>query len=191
MNKNYVITFIWAGCISAILTMLHSWHNVKFEAPTTRKIASFISKDGLEATNLIHFIAQGCSCSHHLADYLGKRKALSHYNEQVVIIGNMKAEEQLLRRAGYQVHIMAIDEARDQRLISAVPLYVVYNQAKEVLYAGGYTSGAITPLSDFHDLRIAKQASEKQPVTALPLKGCAVARKYQKLLDPFGFKYGS
>ena len=182
----FVMMTLWLAVSSAVFGYFHGWHLVQFQSPSSLSISSEIKMQS--EFGIFHFLGEGCSCSEHIADYLLKRGPIGKVFEQVQIIGDMGTYPEQLTRAGYGVKQLSVAQVATEGL-SAVPLLVVFDQNLNVQYAGGYTEGPITPFSEFQDLQVLADLGEAKKVAVLPIKGCAVSREYQKLLDPLGIKY--
>lgn len=59
--------------VTVMLASMHSWYSIAFEPPVIKDINS-LQIDAPKEINLLHFIAQGCSCSENLVEHLVKRK---------------------------------------------------------------------------------------------------------------------
>ena len=73
--------------------------------------------------------------------------------------------------------------------LKGVPLLVIYDKQKNAKYVGGYSDKVITPLTKINIDPFLNNIRNKREVSSLPVKGCAVSKEYQKILDPFGIKY--
>ena len=180
---------VWGLSITAVLANMHSWHSFLFPAPEVAEVADFL--EAKRPINLLHVMAQGCSCSGHLADYLATRGADPDAGEKVLVLGDMPEQVAELREAGFEVDNLSFAMARDRGFLSGVPLLVIFNQQREVAYIGGYTNTPITPMATFYDLRIAKSYERGETLEQYPVRGCAVSQEIQEMLDPFGLKYRS
>jgi hypothetical protein len=180
---------VWAMSVTAVLASMSSWHSFLFEAPAAEDVSSFLEVDA--PLNMLHVMAAGCSCSGHLADYLTGRGANPDVAERVLILGDMPEQAAELRTAGFRVENIDFETARARGFLSAVPLLVIFDGDRKVEYIGGYASTPITPLTTFYDLRMAKSIQQGGPLDRFPVRGCAVSRELQEMLDPFGLKYRS
>lgn len=169
--------------------MMHSWHMAEFRAPSSQQTFEY-TKSSDQELRLTHFLAADCSCSLHLLDYFIKRGALKDHPEKIVLIGDIPKKEAALKKAGFVIEKVTMEEAMKSDAFMAVPLLIIH-QKDQVLYTGGYTQGAITPLSDFFDLAALEAVKKNETPSSLPIKGCAVAQSFQKALDPLGLKYRS
>jgi hypothetical protein len=183
-----VLTLTWVVFITVILSNMHSWHNFAFETPSKEEM---IRLGKQKSWNMLHFMAEGCSCSHHLIDYLVERGRTEGWSEEVIIIGEIKGAKKKLEEKGFKVVNFSFEEARKNESLYAVPLLVIFDGDKKISYMGGYTQAAITPLSSFYDVKLARSIASNEKIDHYPVKGCATSKKYQKLLDPFGLKYRS
>lgn len=183
-----IVFSLWFLMLSAVMLFMHSWHQFEFPVANKAQVKRYLSLEGNLST--LHFLGEGCSCSIHIIDHLLKRKARPEMNETVYLIGKFLKESHLLKQAGFKVKEISREQAQKDGSFSAVPLLVFYNSSKEIQYMGGYAKGSITPLSEFMVLKIAQQIQSESSVEKLPLKGCAISKKFTTLLDPFGLKYG-
>jgi len=185
----------WAMSVTAVLASMSSWHSFLFAAPDAEQVSAFLKVEA--PLNLLHVMAAGCSCSGHLADYLADRGALnsigpaSEVSERVLILGEMPEQTIALRRAGFPVESMDFEKARSRGFLSGVPLLVIFDGERQVEYIGGYADTPITPLASFYDVRLAQSIRLGESLDQFPVRGCAVSRELQEMLDPFGLKYRS
>ena len=185
------ITFsvIWMAAISYLFTHIHAWHQVKVK---TEIGAQFFKLKNVSPTTfgLVHFLGEGCGCSKFIADYLIRRKPLPDVVESVWLIGEMLHLKEQLELAGFEVKELRFNDYKKSPAINIVPAYGVYDAQQTFHYLGAYTEGPVRPHSVFNDLSTIKELGHKRKVASLAVSGCVVSKEFQKLLDPFGLKYG-
>lgn len=185
MKQKLIIT-IWFLGFGSIISMMHSWHMVEFQAPNLELTQDYLNQS--QELEMTHFLAADCSCSKHLLDYFLQRKPHQKVKEKIVLIGDAPKYESKIITAGFELEKITIEEAMSTDAFLAVPLLIIHSK-ESIVYTGGYTEGAITPLSKFYDLIALEAIQENKNIAALPIKGCAVAQTFQKSLDPIGLKY--
>jgi hypothetical protein len=186
------VTFLFVTSISYFVMILHSWHKVEY---STGNIADFKT---LLKTNkkmgIIHFLTPACGCSSEVLDHLIKRSPLDSetIKEMIVILDDYNSYYSMkLEQKGYKVfNFSSRSENKVVKSIRGVPLLVVFDKNKISRYVGGYSEALISPMTtiDISPL-IAKIKNSKSNIKEYPIKGCAVSKKYQIILDPLGIKY--
>ncbi|WP_226664322.1 TlpA family protein disulfide reductase [Microbulbifer aggregans] len=186
----------WVGAVSLLLGILHSWHQadlrpIKTDIPGLRSLLA----QSLSDFNVVHFFTPTCSCSQVVMAQLLERQPLSANGQaEVVVLLDDHGQEaaRQLREHGYQVLHLASPESGGEAssLVSAVPLLVVFDGSGDVLYAGGYSDRTITPFSQLDLQEMIVRINSGDMPAPLPVRGCAVSRAYQEILDPLGLKYG-
>lgn len=186
----------WVGAVSLLLGVLHSWHQADLRPIKTdiRGLRGLLAQS-INDFNVVHFFTPTCSCSRVVMAQLLERQPLSADGQaEVVVLLDDRGQEaaQELRGHGYQVLHLASPESGGETssLVSAVPLLVVFNRDGDVLYAGGYSDRTITPFSQLGLPEMLARINNGDIPAPLPVRGCAVSRAYQEILDPLGLKYG-
>lgn len=90
--------------------MMHSWHMAEFRTPSSQQTFEY-TKSSDQELRLTHFLAADCSCSLHLLDYFIKRGALKDHPEKIVLIGDIPKKEALLKKAGFVIEKVTMEEA--------------------------------------------------------------------------------
>ncbi len=134
---------------------------------------------------LRHILAPQCGCSKILVDYLVER-GVSEFPESVFLVedapskaGKVLADR--LSRAGFPVRFRKAHE------LPGLPLLEIFS-AQELVYRGGYTHGAITPLSPINDVSRARALVTGRAPAAHLAYGCALSQQLLQSLDPLGVK---
>lgn len=183
-----VLSILWMAGVSYLLTHMHAWHQLGIKSELSQTSFTLPSVPA-GAYGMVHFLGEGCGCSKIIAEYLAKRGKLSGVPEEIWLVGEMKEVAQTLRDKGLIVRSFKVE--KDQAPpINAVPAFGVYDHQKKFHYMGAYTDGPVRPHSVFKDLETLKSIKHHRTVASLDVMGCAVSKQYQKLLDPFGIKYG-
>jgi hypothetical protein len=189
------LVLTWAVSISLFIGVLHGNHKAEFKI--NRKHASqalqldFLSKKA--GYNVVHFLTPLCSCSKAIKDQLIERGPLNVKGvyEFVVLIddpGEFSAE---FSKSGFsisQIDTKQISQELQESLIG-VPLLMILDEQKTLKYLGGYSDQVMTPLSKIQVKKQLTKLMANKEVAEFPVKGCAVSKKYQSLLDPLGVKY--
>ncbi len=183
--------------VSFFITTLHSWHNVsfKFNEPQSRNFIPHLVNE-IKEHNVIHFLTPACSCSKVIFDHLLTRAPLSdaNHSEKIVLLDDLDFEiTRKLQASGYDVTTLRMAELKEdlKSAVMAVPLLLIFDSEKDLRYAGGYSEKIITPFSKIDVLDFLAKIKQGDKLTSYPVKGCAVSKEYQKLLDPMGIKYVS
>lgn len=189
-NRFMIILFCsWAVIGLGILGKIHGQHLITFFAPekVSNEMVTELKKDFKFGT--LHILSEGCGCSDNVLQYLKKRGPLKDIQETIIYVGKIQEKSQLVN-SGFIVKEVLIEDI-EKFEIRAVPILVIYDQSNTTHYIGGYSDKMITPLTKMKDIELVKNLKNKQKVDSLPIKGCSVSRKFQKILDPLGLKYRS
>jgi hypothetical protein len=136
---------------------------------------------------LVHVIYGECSCSRALFAHLIARRPFRDAEEVVLFVGTDPVKQKSARRAGFAFTTVSAQELASRFELEAAPVFIVFDSAGRLRYAGGYYAhpSTITPL----DERIYSQLAAGAKVEPLPVFGCAVSSRLQKSLDPLGLLY--
>ena len=188
MGKKLFVIFslCWMIGVSYLLTHMHSWHQISIKSELKQ---SAFKLPPTQSFGLVHFLGEGCGCSKIIAEYLVKRGKLSGIPEEIWLVGDMKETATLLKNAGLVVKTFTTSET-EAPPINAVPAFGVFDHNHKFHYMGAYTEGPVRPHSAFKDLEMLKSIQHQRKVASIDVQGCVVSKQYQKLLDPFGIKYG-
>lgn len=199
-----IFTLAWVGLFSYFISQAHSWHQLAFKADTNKielGLEHLQSSKDLKQNNIVHFLTPSCSCSRVIKEDLLKREPYqdTKTSESVVLIDDLGGHfAKKLKVRGYTVISMSLAQIKSEMpaAIEAVPLLVIYDGDKHLQYAGGYDQSTITPLTNIDVKKIlgqvrAESKTRTNKKEAYPVKGCAVSKKYQNLLDPMGIKYAT
>jgi len=185
------VFWLWATAVllgGATLTAAHSYTLPK---PTEAELAPALlglQRETAAEWMAVHVLYASCRCSLRIRDELATRRPLPGVREVVLLVGGDAEWKQPLIDAGYRLQVVTADELRDTWHIEAAPMLLVVGPDGHLGYRGGYTDHAQgAELQDAHIIAAARQAA---PPPALPLFGCAVSKRLQRLLDPLGLKYG-
>lgn len=180
----------WAVGMSLMVASLMASHWVVLPRPSEGTVLSAGSELNLRAINqpwmALHILYGDCPCSRRVLKELLRRTPLPEVTERIVFIGRddaMKAEAQ---RKGFQTDQVTPEQLRVRYGIESAPLLVVVDGSGTIHYSGGYTSRkqgyAIQDV-----LKIDNAISGKDQ-TSLPVYGCAVSERLDRLMDPLGLK---
>ena len=134
---------------------------------------------------VFHFISQECSCTAGLLKHLWKRSLRDGFQETVFYLGHDPIES-LALKGGFK--FKSINDSFLKSInITAVPLLIVLDASKRIVYSGGYFRypAAVNSL----DVEILQGIKDGNTIKSLPLFGCATDPELQKALDPLGIIY--
>ncbi len=197
MKKTIATIFLlsWVVVASYALTLMHSWHYSDLSPKGSISLSELTFQNSEQNLGVIHFITPMCGCSREVYKHLMKEGPLDNkaYNEKIIIIDDFKdgiANE--LTKRGFDVFKLSNEEAKKifDGEVRGVPLLTIYDQTLTTQYVGGYSEKSITPFTKINYRKFLQKIETKKKVKPLPVIGCAVSKEYQKLLDPFGLKYG-
>ncbi len=189
------LSVFWISTVSYGVTMMHSWHNSDLSPRSKVEIEEVRFGLSTQSYGVIHFITPMCGCSREVFKHLMKEGPLDqkNYNEQVIVIDDFKdGVTKELEERGFNVSRLNTKEA--ERFfggeVRGVPLLTIFDRSYKTKYVGGYTEKSITPFTKINYKKFLEKIERNKKVVSLPVIGCAVSKQYQKLLDPFGLKYG-
>lgn len=152
-----------------------------------RALAAHTSAADSGKFTVTHVLYAECRCSQRILDHLVTRRARSDVSERAVLVDAPPELAARLRAAGYRVEVTTPSELKAHYAIEAAPLLIVADPQQVVRYLGGYTR--TRQALALHDLAIIDQVRRGAVADELPLLGCAVSRRLQRLLDPLGLVY--
>lgn len=167
---------------------MHAWHSLTIKSQVAQDFV--LPEVASGKFGIVHFLGEGCGCSKIIAEHLARRGKIPGVKEEVWLLGNMKEVSSLLEKAGLTVKLFQVSKESNPP-INAVPAFGVYDHNKKFHYMGAYTDGPVRPHSEFKDLVVLKSIQSNRKVASMNVNGCVVSKQYQKLLDPFGIKYGA
>ncbi|MCJ8276678.1 MAG: hypothetical protein HRT44_08065, partial [Bdellovibrionales bacterium] len=170
---------------------LHSWHWADFSNNITRvDLSEFNFVSSQKNLSISHFLTGSCSCSEEIVQYLESKPPFSNskISEQVLLVDTNKNHSfaQRLKAKNYSVQFINREklESGMKEALLGVPLLLINNSNKKVLYIGGYDNNTITPLTKINLQPIINNALKNKFSQSKPIKGCIVSKEYQKLMDP-------
>jgi hypothetical protein len=187
MKKAFLIIFFsgWVIGLSYTLTKMHSWHVVSFKQQSLQDQLNSFFKNKNAQKGVFHILASDCGCSQIIAEHLIKRGTKAELPETIIMLGEFEEHEEKLKARGFNVkHDTEFDS-----FISGVPLLVVHDENRNVLYQGGYAKKIVTPVTPILEQEIIKNALNHIKQKKYPVMGCATSEKIQKVLDPLNLKY--
>lgn len=194
-KKQLLFVFIWVISISLVIGSIHSWHYAEYN----------ISQKSLKLDNIkvaknhygvLHFLTPTCSCSEKILSHLLKRGPLKREVgiEKIVLIDDTPENyTQKLKERGFDIDHYSFEEATKKysESIRGVPLLIIFNDEKEAKYVGGYSDKLITPFTNIDIKKFLTEIKSGRAIASLPVRGCAVSKEYQTILDPLGIKYAN
>lgn len=189
-----IFLFIWVLGISFVATSLHSWHMADLSPREENLKQLKVFASDFKEHNVLHFLTPKCSCSHNIFDHLLNRGPLEtlETSEKVVVIDDDKNEfVSKLKNHGYKVVDLKTKNLSKELsgAIKGVPLLVIYDKNRFARYAGGYADKVITPFTKINIKKFLNEIRSGRSIASMAVKGCAVSKEYQKILDPLGIKY--
>lgn len=176
--------FLWISTVMVAFGYTHGIHRVVFNSPTTDLIKLSQNKITTEY-GMTHILTKECGCSEIIFEYLIERGAQSETQENVLLLEPSPDWEKELTKKGFNVSY----SKEVKGFVSGVPMLIIFNKNGEIKYTGGYANKIITPITQILDLTILKNVKENLNKQQYAVRGCAVNKKLQKELDPFGLKY--
>lgn len=134
-----------------------------------------------------HVLYAECTCSQRILDHLAQRGARRDVSESAILIDPGPELVQRLQAAHYRVETLTPLELQARYAIESAPLLIVADPAHQIRYLGGYTEHK--QALDIRDDAIIDSVLAGRDEADLPLFGCAVSERLQKMLDPLGLKY--
>jgi hypothetical protein len=128
----------------------------------------------------------GCRCSERILAHLLSTQRPAGVAEKILFVGEGNLDTARVRAKGFGVERVTRDELGRRFHVSGVPLLALVGTDGALDYAGGYTDSKQGPV--IRDLELIETARTGRIENVLPLFGCAVSRKLEKVLDPFGLK---
>ncbi len=126
----------------------------------------------------VHVLYAECRCSQRIVDHLLSSARPGDWSETVLWIGHPDPSPLLEERFDVR-RIGPADLARYG--VESAPMLIALDPSGRVRYAGGYTERKQGPVID--DLRILRAAQRPDVVASLPVFGCAVSRRLQRLFS--------
>lgn len=189
----HVALLAWAALSLVITGGLASAHWYALPHPPAAKPAlvralahSLTAADSGRFT-VTHVLYAECRCSQSILKHLVSRRARRDVSERVLLVAPDDALTAQLRAADYRVDVLKPTELKLRYEIESAPLLIVADPQHVLRYLGGYTTRKQAP--DIHDTAIIDSVISGRDASELPLFGCAVSRRLQRLLDPLGLQY--
>lgn len=194
-KMGFLALAIWASLIIYIMAIMSSWHNIDYSKADKKFALKYVEKSNNKSSNILlsHFLAGACQCSEYITNYLVSRGVMKDTIEKVVIFDDVKNFKQRLVEAGFEVEVLKIDDVEKYDFPSGIPQLLISDH-KKLIYQGGYSNFQINPFTDFKDVKIVNEYinqrnENSREIASLPAIGCATAKKYKEMLDPFKLKY--
>ena len=175
---------IFVGWLCAVLILgaaLTALHSVALPAPA-------LGPGQTGPWRALHVLADDCECSSSVAGQLVMRRALTGWQEDVVIIGKAPVADEALKSAGFAVRHLTAEQAEREGFQGA-PWLVLRDPAGRVAYSGGYAAVRPTPGRKLEDGAIMAAVRSGRSVAPLPAFGCATSESLRQQLDPLHLKY--
>ena len=204
------VMLIWGMCLTLVVASLMVSHWVQLPAPSVG-ISLQVEADavacGYEVPPLsqqneptavvpqlttLHVMYDNCPCSRRVLDHLLDRTAIQQANEQILLVVEDLATERLTLRersitSGFGFEQLTAEELFDRLGVEAAPLLLIVDARGVVQYTGGYTSRKQG--LDYQDEAIIRAVLSGHQPDLLPVLGCAVSRRLQRVVDPLRLKY--
>ncbi len=192
MNKDRlgkIALIIWIPLISIVISIQMINHIVSIPLPEDyRKIQAQMPRlRQSERWLMVHVIDENCSCTKALTKSLIDRQAQIDVEEWVLYVGRDPMIKAQFEGAGYLFDAETRPSLDDRYGIEAAPMLFILSPNDALQYGGGYFERP----SVFRamDQALLRQIRAGNTVEALPLYGCAVSPRLQKLIDPLGIKF--
>jgi hypothetical protein len=184
-----IFLIIWIPVISAVIGFLMVNHLIAMPLPDDYKRI----QDNMPHLRsgpgwlMVHVIYQNCSCTTALTTSLLKRGSEPGINESVIFVGDDPEFKRRFEVRGFSFHFMTKYTIADLYGIEAAPMLLIFSPDNQLEYGGGYFERPSVYRS--MDQKYLGRIKKGEHVKALPLYGCAVSARLQKITDPFGIKY--
>ena len=175
----------WATAGLYYLGLIHSWHAIDLQKKEDLKLVHLEP----EKWGVYHFFDSRCSCSHTIIQNLLDRSPLQsrHINERIFYHESLGRFYGPLKAKGYQLVKINFRESG----VTGVPLLVVFDPERNISYAGGYDKKSVNSVFPPNEKKLIYDIIAGKNQKKLPVIGCSVSKKYQKILDPLGLKYAN
>jgi hypothetical protein len=178
------LTFLVVGSL-----MVGHWYDLprpELTDPVTQSSLNALRAPGEQGRLAVHVLYTGCRCSERILAHLLATKRPAGVAEKILFVGEGNLDTARVRAKGFGVERITRDELGRRFHVSGVPLLALVGADGALDYAGGYTDSKQGPV--IRDLELIEDASMGRIDNVLPLFGCAVSRKLEQVLDPFGLK---
>ncbi len=180
---------VWFALMLVVCSTLLSRHLLALPRPSAdaafaRSMASLRGPADEGRWMLVHVLYAECRCSQRIADHLMTTARPTDVREHVLLVGTDADLESKLIAHGFLLARVDQSELHDRYHVDAVPLLIVAAPDGSIRYAGGYTPRKQG--LDSQDLEILASTRASRVVDALPVFGCAVARRLQSAINPLG-----
>jgi hypothetical protein len=139
-----------------------------------------------DAWLVLHVLAGRCGCSRRVLDTLVGRGPSAGIRERVVLVDGAPGDRERALAAGFAVTPVSPDALSERYHLESAPLFAVADPAGRLRYLGGYTERKRGPV--LRDGDIVRALRQGEAVEALPVLGCAVSRRLQRIADPLGVR---
>jgi hypothetical protein len=184
-----IFLIIWIPVITAVIGFLmvnhliamplpHDYQKIQENMPQLRNGPGWL---------MVHVIYQNCSCTNSLTSSLLERGRQPGVDESIIFVGDDEAFKRKFEARGFSFSFESRDEIADQYGIEAAPMLLIFSPQDHLEYGGGYFERPSVYRSI--DQKYLARLKKGENVEALPLYGCAVSTRLQKITDPFGIKY--
>jgi hypothetical protein len=187
LGKLFLI--IWIPAISAVIGFLMLNHIIAMPLPDDyKKIQQNMPRLRHGAGWLmVHVIYQNCSCTNSLTESLLERGPRPGIDESIIFVGDDPAFEKKFEARGFSFEFETKASIAERYGIEAAPMLLIFSPQDRLEYGGGYFERPSVYRS--MDQKYLARLQKGEKVEALPLYGCAVSTRLQKITDPFGIKY--
>lgn len=177
-----LLIVVWMVGISAVSAAIMAPHTISWRASL-----NFLNNEVTDSWSVTHVLGADCKCSKVVFASLMARGPQSEIDEKIVLLGHMQTEEKALLERGFRVSL------KDQEVLSeepiGVPFILIQTPTGAPAYSGGYSSSPLSSLNPPQDLKILNDLRSGKNPGKLPIFGCAMSARLQKLSDPFSLKY--
>ena len=178
------LIFLWIVAVTIVMGRIGLLHNLSF-FPDKNIIAH---KSTGPLWTMTHVLGKGCKCSDLVYKYLLKRGPSPDLVENVILLGEVPEYRSGLEKRGFRVTERNPREIASEKAVG-VPFLLITSAKGEGVYAGGYASSMIEERTLLLDLKILHSLRDGKNAAELPIFGCAVSQRMQKLIDPLELKY--
>lgn len=178
------VLFLWMIVVTIVMGRIGLLHNL----PLFPDKNIITQKSAGPRWTMTHVLGKGCKCSEQVFNYLVKRGPQPDLEENVILLGDVPAYRDALIKRGFRVTKKDPREIASEKAVG-VPFLLITSAKGEGVYAGGYASSLIDERTPLLDLKILQSLRDGKNASELPIFGCAVSQRMQKLIDPLELKY--
>jgi len=184
-----IFLIIWIPVISTVIGFLMVNHIIAMPLPDDYKRIQENMPQLRHSPGwlIVHVIYQNCSCTNSLTSSLLESGSQPGVDESIIFVGDDEEFERRFKARGFYFKFETRASIADQFGIEAAPMLLIFSPDDRLKYGGGYFERPSVYRS--MDQKYLTKLKKGEDVEALPLYGCPVSTRLQKIMDPFGIEY--